>query len=86
MERNKGKLIPTGIDTSDFSEDDFEMYWENGFIELDGELYTCEWEVRKGDGHFFADVKENEDGTINFHVLHHNGGGSLTEIIESKLN
>lgn len=69
MERNKGKLIPVGVDTSDFSEDDFDTYRENGFIEVDGEIYEVEWEVRRdSDSVEFADVQVNRDGSIDFHI------------------
>ena len=86
MERNKGRLIPTGIDTSDFSEDDFDTYHENGFLEVDGEIYEVEWEVRRGsDGVEFADVQVNRDGSIDFHTYHYNGGASLSEVIEDEL-
>lgn len=82
MERNKGKLIPTGIDTSDFSEDDFDTYCENGFLEVDGEIYEVKWEVRRdSDGVEFADVQVNEDGSIDFHTYHYNGSMYWTEVV-----
>lgn len=85
-ERNKGKLIPTGIDTELFSDDDFEAYLENGFEIIDGEIYEVEWEVRREtDCNEFAEVIENEDGTINFHTYHHNGGGHWTELVVDEL-
>lgn len=87
MERNKGKLVPTGIDTENFSDEDFETYMDNGFELIDGELYEVMWEVkRETDCSYFADVKINEDGSIDFHTLHYNGGGHWTEIIEEALN
>lgn len=86
IERNKGKLIPTGIDTEGFSEDDYSTYEENGFVVIDGEIYTVEWEVyRETECYSFADVKVMDDGTIYFHTLHYNGGAHWTEVVESQL-
>lgn len=86
VERNKGKLIPTNVDTEFFSEDDFDSYTENGYMVIDGEIYEVEWEVEgEYDCSYFADVVVNADGSINFHTLHYNGGGSLEEVIESQL-
>ena len=85
-ERNKGKLIPTGIDTEGFSEDDYDTYVENGFAVIDGEIYEVEWEVMREAGEYtFQEVVENQDGTINFHTYHYNGGAHWTEIIEGEL-
>ena len=82
-ERNKGKLIPVGVDTEHFTDDDFETYTENGFAVIDGEVYEVQWEV-KGDTDTpeFADVCVNKDGSIDFHTYHYNGGAYWTEIIE----
>ncbi|ANA49223.1 hypothetical protein PMW_98 [Pseudomonas phage phiPMW] len=85
-ERNKGKLIPTGIDTEGFTEDCYSTYEENGFVVIDGEIYTVEWEVhRETVCYNFADVKINDDGSIDFHTLHYNDGAHWTEVIESRL-
>ena len=43
-ERNKGKLIPVGVDTEHFTDDDYDTYTENGFAVIDGEVYEVEWE------------------------------------------
>lgn len=86
MERNKGKLIPIGVDTEHFTEDDYETYQENGYEVIDGEIYKVEWEVRREtDCCDFADVKVNEDGSIDFHTYHYNGGGHWTELVEHAL-
>lgn len=86
MERNKGKLIPTGVDTEHFTDDDWDTYYENGFITVHGEIYEVEWEVRRdSDGVEFADVEVNRDGTIDFHTYHYNGSASLDEVIEGAL-
>jgi len=87
VERNKGKLIPIGVDTENFTEEDFETYQENGFEVVDDEIYKVEWEVKgEKDCSYFADVVENDDGSINFHTLHYNGGGYWTEVVESHLS
>ena len=44
-ERNKGKLIPVGVDTEHFTDEDFGAYTENGFAVIDGEVYEVQWEV-----------------------------------------
>lgn len=85
MEHNKGRLIPTNIDTELFDEDTFEEYSENGFVVIDGEIYLVEWEVQRGELHGFADVVENEDSSINFDIYHYNGGGHWLEVVERAL-
>lgn len=85
MEHNKGKLIPTNIDTELFDEEAFEAYSENGFVVIDGEIYSVEWEIQRGELYGFADVVENEDGSINFNTYHYNGGGHWTEVVEGAL-
>ena len=86
FERNKGKLIPTGVDTEHFTEDDFDTYTENGFAVIDGEIYEVEWEVeREVGGYEFVDVEQHKDGTITFHTYHYNGGAHWTEVIEHAL-
>lgn len=85
MEHNKGKLIPTNIDTELFDEDTFEEYSENGFVVIDGEIYSVEWEIQRGELYGFADVVENEDRSISFNTYHYNGGGHWTEVVEGAL-
>lgn len=87
MERNKGRLIPTGIDTELFGEEEFETYHENGFMVIDGEIYQVEWDVKRDtDCYSFADVSvDTDDGMIHFHTMHYNGGGCLSEVIERAL-
>lgn len=87
VERNKGKLIPTGIDTEHFTDDDYESCEENGLVRIDGELYEVIWEVRRDTDtpDYFADVKVNQDGSIDFHTMHYNGGGHWTEVVENAL-
>lgn len=85
-EHNKGKLIPIGVDTEHFTGEDFETYMDNGFEVIDGEVYEVVWEVQRGtDGIEFADVKENDDGSIDFHTYHYNGGADWTEVVEAAL-
>lgn len=48
--------------------------------------YKVVWEVEaETDAPEFVDVKENEDGTIDFHSYHYNGGGHWTEVVERAL-
>lgn len=85
MEHNKGKLIPTNIDTELFDEDAFEQYTDNGFVVIDGEIYSVEWEIKRGELYDFAYVDEHEDGSISFNTWHYNGGGHWTEVVEEAL-
>lgn len=85
-ERNKGRLIPTNIDTENFDEEAFENYEENGFVVLDREIYEVSWDIK---GHqesdHFADVSVDGYGVIHFHTMHHNGGAHWTEVVENAL-
>lgn len=85
MEWNKGKLIPAGVDTEHFTEDEFEAYQENGFVVIDGEIYEVQWEAQRQELYDFAHVKQNEDGSIDFNTYHYNGGGHWTEVVEDAL-
>lgn len=86
IERNKGKLIRANIDTENYTDEDFDTLHENGFVLVDGEIYEVEWEVKaEKDCSYFADVKVNTDGSIDFHTLHYNGGAYWTEVIEGAL-
>lgn len=85
MEYNKGKLIPTGIDTELFDDEAFDQYMENGYEVIDSEIYEVIWETRRGELYDFCNVKENDDGSIEFETYHYNGGGHWTELVENKL-
>lgn len=85
MEHNKGKLIPTNIDTELFDEEAFEAYSENGFVVIDDEIYSVEWEIQRGELYRFAEATVNEDGSIDFNTYHYNGGGHWTEVVEGAL-
>lgn len=85
-ERNKGRLIPQNVDTENFDEEAFDLYRENGFEVIDGEIYGVDWDVQgKTDCYDFADVIVDTYGVIHFHTLHHNGGADWTEVVESRL-
>lgn len=86
MEHNKGRLVPQNIDTELFDDESFEAYTENGFVVLDGEIYAVDWEIQRGELYGFADVIENEDGSISFNTYHYNGGAHWTEVVEGALN
>ena len=85
IERNKGKLIPVvNNPTLDYA--DWDTLYNLGYVRVKNIVYSVEWEVEgEGDCSYFADVKVNPDGSIDFHTLHYNGGGFWTEIIEDKL-
>lgn len=86
MEHNKGRLIPTHIDTEHFTEDDFETYRENGFEVIDGEIYEVEWDIRRGELYGFQRAEVDQYGVIHFETYHYNGGGHWTECVEAALN
>ena len=85
MERNKGILKYVGIDTENFTEEDFETYRENSYFVLDNEIYeVVEWQVkRETDSHGFCEIISNpDDNTYSFHTYHYNGGASLEEVLQ----
>lgn len=86
VERNKGRLIPTDIDTEHFTDDNWDDVYSEGMVCIDGELYTVEWEVESEIDYDFVEVKENADGSIDFHTMHYNGGAHWAEVVEHKLN
>jgi hypothetical protein len=81
MEHNKGRLIPVGIDTEHFTEEDFDSLCDNGMVVIDGEVYEVQWEIQRGGLYGFAYVDEHEDGSISFNTYHYNGGGHWTEVV-----
>ena len=85
MEHNKGKLTPANIDTELSDEEAFEEYSENGFVVIEGEIYSVEWEIQRGELFDFADVVANADGSISFNTWHYNGGAHWTEVVEEAL-
>lgn len=87
LERNKGKMTPTGVKTAGMSWEELDEIYDSGDkIIVNGEVYSVEWEVySETDDMSFSDVVKNEDGTITFHTIHYNGGGSLSEVIEQSL-
>tara|TARA_Y100000310_G_scaffold74348_1_gene70476 strand:+ start:12562 stop:12846 length:285 start_codon:yes stop_codon:yes gene_type:complete len=83
MERNKGLLIPECIDIEEYTEEDFDTLYDNGFLVIDGEVYSVHYEIRREkDSGGFAEVEVQDNGTIKFHTYHYNGGGSLGDVIE----
>lgn len=91
IERNKGTLIPVTFDDvlMEYPEADInDLPWdtEGNFQHIGDNIYKVLWEVKgEGDCSYFADVKLNPDGSIDFHTLHYNGGGYWTEVIEGEL-
>lgn len=89
MERNKGKLIPTTdhitIESFD-GEDEWRDYlYDNGLMYIHGVVYRVEYEIKRGDCYGFSEVTKNDDGSIDFHTMHYNGGGCLEEVLEDAL-
>lgn len=85
MEHNKGRLIPANIDTELFTENTFDYYRENGFEVIDGELYTVQWDIKRGELYSFERVNVDGNGVIHFETYHYNGGAHWTELVENAL-
>lgn len=78
-ERNKGILKPIE------GEYDLENPPE-GILNIFGKTYQVEFEIERETNYLeFVDVKTDDQGNIEFHTLHYNGGGSLEEVIEDGL-
>ena len=92
VERNKGRLVPVTEEEvlkafPDLLDCD-DLAFDTGYnvFRIRGQFYWVEWEVkRETDTPSFADVSTNEDGSIDFHTMHYNGGGSVDEVIERSL-
>ena len=83
---------------SNVSDDNWQKYYDNrveyfennaedyGFCKIGGTWYKVDWEIRSGDmENGFANVDVNNDGSIDFHTQHYNGGGHWTEVVEGAL-
>lgn len=87
LERNRGNLYCVGP-ASDVQGDmdcyEFSDYLEEkGMLKIGDNIYTIVWYVESDtDCSFFAEVTPDDDGTITFHTMHYNGGGSLEEVLE----
>lgn len=64
--------------------DDPSWYAEN-VVRAGGKWYKVDFEIEGGDLDFFANVKKNTDGSIDFDTYHYNGGGHWTEVVEEAL-
>lgn len=100
MERNKGKLIPLYKSIEQVADEvvgKFPGYYDSkveyfldnaedfGFVILNSKVFKVEFEVQRGTNEF-ADVKVNEDGSVDFHTYHYNGSAHWTEFVEEVLN
>ena len=101
-ELNKGKLIPVGDDVADVAgtyvtDYDTRFYkdavdalesdaGEYGLCKIKDEWYKIEMEIDGDEAEFFAHVKENDDGSIEFFTMHYNGGGHWIEVVEDHFN
>lgn len=57
-----------------------------GYCSINGKIYKPDFTIEAGDFEDgFAEVNVNQDGSIDFHTFHYNGGGSLEEVIEMQL-
>lgn len=87
VERNKGKLIP--IDQSKVIDNEespsyFDFRWNH--IKIHGVWYKIEKSIETDyDCDYFCEIHDNNDGTFNFHSMHYNGGGSLSEVLGDEM-
>lgn len=65
--------------------DDYTWYDED-LCRINGEWYKAEFEIRRGSLDYIAEAHKNEDGSIDFHTYHYNGGAHWTEVVEEALN
>lgn len=85
--RCKGKLKLLDIDTEHFTDEDYDLYAENGgFAVIGGDIYEVEWEVKEHEDAYFTEIKEEEDGSISFHLCHPDSRGHWTDFVEEELN
>lgn len=90
LERNKGVANPVSYEVVE--KEAIKRYWgdfgdletcigelmcDSDFMKLNGEYYTCEMTVDSDEDLNLCDVVKNDDGSIEFHTIHYNGGGSL---------
>lgn len=63
--------------------DEPEMF---GLCVINDQFYKCEFEVEGGEMiEEFVNVKEIDNGVIEFSIQHYNGGAHWTEVIEGEL-
>lgn len=87
LERNKGKLIPVTladilIEYPNIEVDEIDYNTDGKFITHDGQYYRVIFEVESSHDLCMSHVSKNSDGTIDFHIIHHNGSCSWTELLD----
>ena len=83
-ERNKGILVP--INPKRLSEEQREDPEEfDNLMAINGGWYIVLYEARNQADTNICKIAKNEDGTIEFQTMHHNGGASLQEVLEDGL-
>ena len=98
LERNKGVATPVSYEIvkeeaikryggvfDDLETCIGELMCDADFMKLNGQYYTCRLIVDSDKDLDLCDVSLNEDGSVEFHTIHYNGGGSLEEVLESSL-
>lgn len=58
---------------------------DEGVLLVKGKPYAVKYEGERGELEEFVNIEQQLDGTIKFETYHYNGGGSLAEVIASKL-
>lgn len=83
-ERNKGKLIFVAKQPYTINHDLDYMFQD--YVEMGDSLYRVEFEIEGEQFYNMANVKVNEDKSIDFDTVHYNGGAHWIEVVEDALN
>lgn len=66
--------------------DDPGWYFDESIIKMGNKWYEVIWEIQGvNDAPEFALAQKQEDGSIEFHTYHYNGGAHWTEVVERAL-
>ena len=87
VERNKGKLIPVDPENVvDSSDEDLYDDFRYNHIKIGDKWFKIEKTIATDyDSDYFCDIVDNKDGTFDFHSMHYNGGGSLSEVLGDEM-
>lgn len=84
-------ILAKGEELQDYYENYLEQFsddpswYVDNLVRVGSKWYKVEFQIEGGDLDFFADVKEDADGVIQFDTYHYNGGGHWTEVVEEAL-
>lgn len=83
--RAKGKDLKYDSYLEQFKDDP--SWYTEDIVQVGRDWFKVQWEVkREYDVPEFAEAVVNDDGTIDFHTYHYNGGAHWTEVVEGALD